>query len=958
MAEVVIVFGGMACGPDTLSKKSLGGSETAAINMACKLREHGHMVTVFCNTDAEGIDENGIRWSSLNAYQGFVTTSEVDIIIASRDPHFLSFPNQSKKNVLWCHDLATYQSTNVFTSFSWNIDEVWTVSEYHRQQFAKVTGYPLTHIWATRNGITEVGKLMDLPRSKDILLYAARPERGLVNLVRPGGIMSRLPEFKLRIAMYDNWPPQMAEYYTQLFDMARALPNVEIIGAKTQKQLRQEMKIAAAYVYPTTFEEVSCIIAREAMSVGLPFIYTPIGALPETMGDCGRIVNWPKDDIGSDQFCQEFAENVRSLVNDPGQYEALQRRCYKRTDLTWDRVAYDWEDRFPAQKSSPYSMCRSLIMDGDVFAAKAVADKYNVEYWQEHIEQYYPFVTGGKTIAEHYKGIYELEESKGVPERRGMVTLKGSARYEEIKAVLSSAEGVLNVLEYGCAEGPIILQLAQDFPKIKFVGIDIVETNIGLCKKYAEAHNIKNVEFYVGSTDNMPEDIMLRLKFDVAIIAEVLEHTLEPWTVSNIVESYVRPGGMMIITVPHGPWEWDGLLANPSQWAWRAHIWHITKDMLREMYGDKKSVRMSFLPNGYSRDGRVVGNIVFAYHADHAPAHPVDPLKKAKLARYRQSVGFAIIAMNAEQYIVRCLETIIPYAAQIKIALGPSTDRTRELATDYLKRYKHIDWDIIDVPKIEAGKFGFDDARNASVAGLQTDWIFWIDTDEYLSAQPGLLSHFRNNAFDSYAVHQHHFTVEPRGTPTQLDKPARIYRNNGTFRFYGKVHEHAEKGFNGGPGTTMLLSNCDIGHTGYVNEGIRRERFSRNFPLLKWDRECYPERKIGKFLWFRDLFHQMSWLIEQRRIDEARLVAQEAVSFFKLNKDEFLFIGSGPQNSLHYYSQANRVLGRGHAMKISVELEGMLASYEGVFADAKEATEIAERAINEQIEKRNSGYWQ
>jgi len=956
MAEVVIVFGGMAAGPDTLETKSLGGSETAAICMAKELRANGHMVTVFCHTDKEGIDEAGIRWAQLEHYQGFITTSEVDVCIAQRDPNLLSFPNQAKKNVLWCHDLATYASIGPLMNFAWNIDEIWTVSEYHRQQYSKVTGYPLSHIWATRNGIYDVGKLMDIPRSSNVLLYAARPERGLITLVRPGGIMSRLPEYTLKVAMYDNWPEHMREYYTRLFDMAKALPNVEIIGAKTQKQLRQHMVTAAAYVYPTTFEEVSCIIAREAMSVGLPFIYTPVGALPETLGDCGYQVNWDIKDVGSDAFCDQFAAAVRRVTGDKNLSEAISRRCYKRKDLGWAPVAASWEERFLAPRPTPYSMAKSLIMDGDVFAAKAVADKYNVAYWKEHISKFYPFTTGEKTIAEHYKGIYELEESKGVPERRGMVTLKGSARYEEIKRVLSNDQVVLNsVLEYGCAEGPILLQLAMDFPNKNFVGIDIVETNIALCKKYAEQAGITNVKFYVGDTENWPAEVTD--VFDAAIIAEVLEHTLKPWEISDRVEKQVRPGGVMIVTVPHGPWEWDGLVNNPSQWPWRAHIWHITKDMLRVMYADKNSSQMSLLPHSRVRDFRLVGNIVMSYFADQKPAHPMDPLLKAKMARYRQTLGFAIIAMNAEEHIVRCLKSIVGDATQIRIALGPSNDRTRELAEDYLSKFNHIDWKIIDVPKIEPDKFGFDDARNASIAGMETDWVFWIDTDEYMSGSD-IQQFLRNNAFDSYAVHQHHFTVEPRGTPTQMDKPARIFRNNGTFTFFGKVHEHAEKGFNGGPGFTMLLNSIDLGHTGYVNEGIRRERFGRNWPLLVWDRKVFPQRKIGKFLWFRDLFHQMGWMIEQRRTEEARQLAQQAVDFFKVNKDDFMFIGSGPQNSLHYYSQANRVLGQGHQVKVRMELEGTVAEYEGVFTNAAEATEIAQKAIAEQIEKRESGYWQ
>jgi 2-polyprenyl-3-methyl-5-hydroxy-6-metoxy-1,4-benzoquinol methylase/glycosyltransferase involved in cell wall biosynthesis len=955
MAEVVMVLGGMMVGPKTLDTKSLGGSETAAICAAKAIRKLGHMVTVFGNVEEEGIDEDGIRWCSIAQYRGFVETTETDIIIAQRDPSLLSFQTNSKKNVLWVHDLATYAHAGVFQGFAWNIDEVWTVSQWHKEQFHKITGYPLTHIYATRNGINAVGNLMDLPRLDTELLYAARPERGLINLVRPGGIMSRLPEFTLKVAMYDNWPPQMREYYQQLFDMAKALPNVEIIGSKTQKQLRQLMKSAAAYVYPTTFEEVSCIIAREAIEQKLPFIYTPIGALPETMQDCGHKVVWPKDDIGSDQFCQLFADQVRSTLGNREYIEELQRRCARRTDLYWDSVAFDWEGRFAAKKPTPYSMCLSLIKDGDVYAAAAVAEKYQVKYWQDHIKNYYGFAFGEVSMQDHYKAVYQLEESKKVPERQTMRTLKGTGRYDSIRQCVDDIH-IKKVLEYGCAEGPIILQLAQDFPDKTFIGIDIVEANVALCKKFAADNKIDNVMFFHGDTEHWPE-LLNSETFDCAIIAEVLEHTIEPWIICDVVESKVIKGGRVIVTVPYGSWEWDGLVNNPKQWPWRAHIWHLNKDALRHMFQDKDSIGMTFLPYAAGNDGKIVGNTVYAYFADHTPVFPLDALDKAKTSRYRQSIAFCVIAMDAEEYIVRMLKSIVQVADVIQIAMGPSTDDTLMLATIFMEKYPWIDFRIVPVPKIEVGKFGFDDARNASVQGIETDWIFWIDTDEYLSGG-NLQMHMRNNAFDSYAINQHHFTCEPRGTPTQLDKPARMYRNNGSFQFFGKVHEHAEMGFNGGPGFVMLLNSADLGHTGYVNEAVRRNRFSRNFPLLKWDREVYPERKIGKFLWFRDMFHQMQWLMQNKRVNEARAIAQDALAFFDKYKDEFMFIGSGPQASLHYYAQALQILGQGQAVKIKVELEGMVAEYDGMFRNAREAVDVAEKAIQEQFDKRNSGYWQ
>jgi hypothetical protein len=165
--EIVLAFSGMQSGPYTLETKSLGGSETAAICVAKELRKLGHIITVFCNLDPSfkdgDLDRDGIRWAGLDSYQRFAMSTEVDLIIGSRDPNFFGFPNQSRKNVLWVHDLATHTMSGMLHSFAWNIDEVWTVSEFHRQQYAKIAGYPLSHLRATRNGLYDVGRLIDVP---------------------------------------------------------------------------------------------------------------------------------------------------------------------------------------------------------------------------------------------------------------------------------------------------------------------------------------------------------------------------------------------------------------------------------------------------------------------------------------------------------------------------------------------------------------------------------------------------------------------------------------------------------------------------------------------------------------------------------------------------------------------------------------------------------------------------
>lgn len=966
--EIAIYNPGMPCGPDTLKLRSLGGSESAALNVAKELVKRGHLVNFFTNLPPKGrpdyvdpgtIGEDGVRYIPLQAYNSFITTTEVDLLVVSRAVEPFMLPHQAKKAVLWMHDLATYTGlSQQMIGHSWNFDEIWAVSEFHMKQIHEVTGFPIKHIRATRNGITKLDlEPQVLPRSERVLLYAARPERGLENLVRPGGIMSRLPEFELQFSMYDNFPEHMAGYYKQLFSWAGDLSNVTNLGILTQQQLRERMGMAAAYVYPTRFEEVSCIIAREAIEQHLPVLTTNAGALPETLGDCARyleVQDWPGEwsRQWTDDECQKFADMVRGYFEDPQPFPWDQR-----ADLYWDGVAEQWEQWAEPREATLYSRLWSMIEESDIVPAKALyeaAPMYKrtpeAEKLYQQIEDWYPYLFGRETFESYYQRYYAFENTKGHDRQPHEV---GSNRYNAIRAQVAALPKGSTILDYGCAEGGICVPLAAEFRDLHFVGVDFVEGNLDLAARYADKEKCTNIQFTKISEIKEIRD--LPYKFDAVICTEVLEHTLKPWETIFDLEQCIRVGGRVIVSVPAGPWEMLGL-RHPKQWYWRAHIWHVDKWMLREMFKAKPNLGLQALNQVVIQTGRHVGHMFAAYDADHVPVPAIDPLEKAKHSRMYQTCAAAIIAHEDEDCILKMLNSIHTQVGEIQIALSEaSKDDTLRIISKWAADHPWVSVKLKRVPKIEAGKFGFDDARNASMEGLESDWILWIDCDEYLVGD--IRKYLRQNSFDSYAIHQHHFTVDPRGAPAMLDKPARIFRNDGSFQFYGKVHEHAEKGFNGGPGHSLVLSDIDLGHTGYVNEAVRQDRFQRNYPFMEWDRKVYPERRLGQYLWLRDTIHKMRFAAAHGNVPLARALAEEAVAFFHETGHNYRNIGNGIQMSLDYYSEALTFLNRGFTVELAMKCEDMQFAYRGRFEDAKQALEVAEIALSDDLKRRQSKYW-
>jgi len=962
--EIVIVHGGMPFGPETQKHKSLGGSESAALNLAKKLRERDHIVTVFTNLPeagrpdhfpSGGLGADRVRYVHLEQYPAFITSTEVDLLIGMRSPEVFKLNHQARRAVLWVHDLATYNGpSKALADIAWNIDEIWCVSDFQAEQWAEVTGYPRERIAVLRNAILPQPDIIPFGRSKNQLLYAARPERGLEALVRPGGIMARLPEFKLVACTYDNFHPSMKPLYDRLFGWMQQLPNAEFVGSLTNAQLRQLMYDSAAYVYPTEFEETSCIIAQEAMDARLPFLYSPRGALPETLGSYGNTFH-SDHPWNSDEYCEDWARFIRNTMSDHEMFprEPGDNPGYFRF---WEDAAKDVETLFYAMEGrdhNAFSRAWSLIEDSDIVAAKEYMDHFGrdnpgIHKLKQQLAELYPYLYGRESFADYYERYFVREDSKGARQRRSMV---GNPRFEVISQSLADLAPGATVLDYGCAEGVIILDLAQHYPNFNFIGVDFAGSNVELCQRYAREMGLRNVEFYKGSTDDFP--VIPRV--DATICTEVLEHVERPWDTIYFLETRTKVGGKIIITVPMGPWESIGL-RDKDQFQWRAHIWHINKWMLRTMFAEKEGCSMQSLPGGAMPDGRALGHTLFTYVADHRPVKAVSPFQKAMRHRVRETVTAAMI-VNDTDMLMRTLKSLKDQVQVIRVVTHSpaAVYEVDGILTRYCRDHPWIFAETFAGPEIKPRKYGFDDARNDSVRGVYTDWVLWIDSDEYISGD--FRRYLRHNAFDSYAITQHHFTCDPRGAPAQMDRPARLYRVNRGFTFFGKVHEHAEKGFNNGPGFCMMLGDVDLGHVGYVNENTRRARFSRNFPLMEWDHEVNPTRHLSKFLWLRDIVHRMRYFMEVGDPGQAHSLAQEAVQYYEDKWTSITAPGMGGEMAYKYYSEALAFLGRGTAIAVQLDISGEATTITGVFENEEKLAHLIKDVVKDKFKARNSPYW-
>lgn len=108
------------------------------------------------------------------------------------------------------------------------------------------------------------------------------------------------------------------------------------------------------------------------------------------------------------------------------------------------------------------------------------------------------------------------------------------------------------ILEIGCGNGNISTVLASYGHEV--LAIDMSEDCIRYAAALKNKLNLKNLSFKMS---NAMEIQSVGEPFDAVICSEVLEHLDDPESVVSKAYSVLKPGGILIVTVPngYGPWE-------------------------------------------------------------------------------------------------------------------------------------------------------------------------------------------------------------------------------------------------------------------------------------------------------------------------------------------------------------------------------------------------------------------
>ena len=383
---------GLCYDGSTLSKRGLGGSESAVIMMSKELVKLGFSVTVFndcINDDARPGVYDGVTFKYLKEVE---TDYNFDIAIASRSvgpfapkelvpqfkwsdryPDFDRIMKNTRYHVLWMHDTFCdgdqYIEDFLLRGY---IHKVFTLSDFHTIYFStcdhsrkRMFEVDKRFIFQTRNGINPVyNRWVDVrDKDPDLFVYNSSLTKGmmpLVDMIWPR-VKKNIPTAKLKIVggFYrfrpDHGPDEQEKKFYELKAYGESLGiDIEFTGIIKQDKIAELLAKASYMIYPSAFPETYGISTLEALASNVPIITCRFGALEETAIDIASykmdysiepngLYPW----INKDYQVNAFVDMVTNAYHNKYLHQQKMYACNQVKDICgWDSVALQWKQHF------------------------------------------------------------------------------------------------------------------------------------------------------------------------------------------------------------------------------------------------------------------------------------------------------------------------------------------------------------------------------------------------------------------------------------------------------------------------------------------------------------------------------------------------------------------------------------------------------------------------------------
>ncbi len=259
--------------------------------------------------------------------------------------------SKDKVNILWQKNAPDqpnikpwFDDKNNHTKYDWYVFN----SHWNYEEYRKCFNIPTDRCHVIKNGVTSFPKPSTYNKGDRLrIIHHNTPWRGLNVLL---GAMQYLEGENIELDVYsscevygDEFKEDNDHNYQELYDQARELPNVNYIGYRPNDFILKKLPNYHLYVYPSIWEETSCISLLESMAAGLYCVVTNYGALYETGSEFPIYINY---ETNFNNLAFQFAEAIkvaRDTLHEPmiREHLSLQQDFVKRF-YCWEKKAFEW----------------------------------------------------------------------------------------------------------------------------------------------------------------------------------------------------------------------------------------------------------------------------------------------------------------------------------------------------------------------------------------------------------------------------------------------------------------------------------------------------------------------------------------------------------------------------------------------------------------------------------------
>ena len=189
-------------------------------------------------------------------------------------------------NILYCHDLPNDPENKILLNKGWEkFDFFVFVSYWQRDHYIEKFGIPYSKCTVIQNAIETNHEAVNKPTDLIRFIYHTTPHRGL-QLVYP--IFDALSkEFdNIHLDVYSSFKiygwENRDKPFEQLFENIKKHPKMTYHGTQRNDVVIQALKNSHIFLFPSIWQETSCIAMIEAIRCGCVVVHPNYGALPET----------------------------------------------------------------------------------------------------------------------------------------------------------------------------------------------------------------------------------------------------------------------------------------------------------------------------------------------------------------------------------------------------------------------------------------------------------------------------------------------------------------------------------------------------------------------------------------------------------------------------------------------------------------------------------------------------